>query len=331
MADAARFRQTTLAVQDGAVLLYLLTSGVMRALAGGAKTAEALGAELGVQGPRLRQLLDHAMGLGFLVREGERYGLCEGDAEHFEDLGFERSVIWGGYEGFLGALLSMPQAMREGPQRQVAGTGADVDGAERDAFIRYLHSRSIDSAVAFADQVGDVGRVLDLGCGLGTYAAELARRWPSMTGVLVDRPNAADSVATFLAEEGLTDRLEFRGGELLDMDLSGDWDLVIMSNLVHNLGEPRSRALLAKLRPTLAPGGRVAIKDIAVKSDRSGPVGALRFGVTMATATEDGDVFPADEVRGWMAEAGFAVEEVDLEGSYLLLGSAGPGLQLRQQ
>jgi SAM-dependent methyltransferase len=323
--DSQRFRSAVLGLQEGAVILFLLHRGIFRSLVGGDRSAAELADEFALHEGRLRRILDLAMGLGFLKREGQQYGLVDGDAAHFDDLDFERSILWGGYDGMLATLLDLPNIVAGGPHRDIAGTGATAATQDqRDESLRYLHSRSGASAEAFVDALGPtpIHRSLDVGCGLGTYSAALARRFPELCGTLVDRENARGAIEAFLLEEGLADRLRFDGGDLTTMDLPPKLDVVVVSNLVHNLGEPRSRALLERVRLQLAPGGRVAVKDVAVDAERTGPLGALRFGVTMATATLDGDVFPACEVRGWMEDAGYDVQEtIDLGGSYLLVGT----------
>ncbi|MCP4873591.1 MAG: hypothetical protein GY898_33310 [Proteobacteria bacterium] len=142
--------------------------------------------------------------------------------------------------------------------------------------------------------------------------------------MLVDRSNAGAAIEGFFAGEGLAERTRFVGGDFLSDDFGDGFDLALVGNLIHNLGEAGSRALLHRLGDRMAPGGRVAIKDIAVQDDRLAPTSAGRFAVSMAMFTDGGGVFPASEAAAWLADAGFAHESTtDLSrapGSYLVVG-----------
>ncbi len=114
------------------------------------------------------------------------------------------------------------------------------------------------------------------------------------------------------------------GGDFLTADFGDGFDLAIVGNVAHNLGEAGTRALLGRVRERLVPGGRVAVKDLVVADDRLAPEAAVRFGICMALFTDAGGVFPASEVAGWLAAEGFEVvarEELTVAaGSYLVVG-----------
>jgi len=100
-------------------------------------------------------------------------------------------------------------------------------------------------------------------------------------------------------------------------------DPALVGNLIHNLGEADSRRLLGRLRSRVAPGGRVAIKDLVVDDDRLAPASAGRFAVSMALFTDGGGVFPASEAVTWLEAEGFTHESTTVlqraGGSYLVV------------
>ncbi len=55
----------------------------------------------------------------------------------------------------------------------------------------------------------------------------------------------------------------------------------------------------------LAPGGTIAIAEILVDEDRTGPAPALIFAVNMLVNSDQGDTFSLGEIRAWLAGAGF--------------------------
>ena len=264
---------------------------------------------------------------GFLEKIGSTYALVDGDAPIFDPAGPHASSL--GFSDVavsFGRMAQMVEVLRTDTPLAAAGSGGEATAAERERFLRYLHSRSLDGADEVAELLAPARptALVDLGCGLGTYTAALLRRLPDASGVLVDRPNAAPAVTAFFAEEGLAGRTRFHGGDFLADDFGGGFDLALAGNLIHNLGEADSRALLRRLFHRVVPGGRVAIKDIAVSDDRLAPASAGRFAVSMAMFTDGGGVFPASEAAAWLVDAGFehasTVDLVRARGAYLVVG-----------
>jgi ubiquinone/menaquinone biosynthesis C-methylase UbiE len=115
-----------------------------------------------------------------------------------------------------------------------------------------------------AETVADLaqGVVLDIGCGPGTVALDLARRAPglSVTGVDI----SADMVGLAreqAAQSGLGGRLRFEvadGAALPFPDASAD--LIISTLSMHHW--ERKGAVLAELARVIRPGGEIRIYDV---------------------------------------------------------------------
>ncbi len=313
--------------QDSMALLAAFETGVFAALLAGPATAPELGDRLGVSGWRLGAFLDRVVAQGFLVKDGGTYALVAGDEGLFDGTaGRTRSLGFADSETFFGRLARGADVLRTDQSLAVAGTGGDAPPAERARFLRYLHERSQGGADEVASELTrePVRRVLDLGSGMGTYATAILRRATDATAVLVDRPNAGPVVAEHLHDVGLSDRARFIGGDFLQDDLGGGFDLAVVSNIVHNIGSETTCRLLRRVHGLLLPGGRVAIKDLAIQPDRLAPASAGRFALTMALFTERGGVFPAEEAVDWLGATGFTLESMrDLvvaKGSWLVVG-----------
>jgi cyclopropane-fatty-acyl-phospholipid synthase len=105
-------------------------------------------------------------------------------------------------------------------------------------------------------------RVLDVGCGWGSFALHAAgRHGAHVTGITLSEPQAA--VARRRAQEaGLADRVDFR---VMDYrDISGErFDAIASIGMVEHVGEERIDLYAQRLAELLAPGGRLLNHGIA--------------------------------------------------------------------
>jgi trans-aconitate 2-methyltransferase len=108
----------------------------------------------------------------------------------------------------------------------------------------------------FLDLVGRVGassprRVVDLGCGPGSYTALLADRWPTAA------VEGIDSSPEMIAAAPAAERLTFRVGDVVDWDPSGV-DVIISNATLQWV--PTHRALVSTWAAALPPGGWLAFQ-----------------------------------------------------------------------
>lgn len=328
IADRLRlFNEIVGRFDDSIALLAARELGVFEGLLEGSLTPEQLAERCGVAERRLRQLLDLIVALGFLARKGNRYGLVPGDEAFFDSRGrWPEALGFADFRDFFEGRARTVDVLRSDRPLEAAGVGAATDIAKREHFLRYLHQRSLAGADEVAEALASpsVRRIVDLGSGLGTYSVALLRLCPDATALLFDRPNAGNAVRAYLEEQGLSDRAEFIGGDVLTDDFGADHDLALLSNFVHCLGPEQNQALLHRVAAALGKGGRVAVKDLGVSSDRTSPLSAVRFGFNMALMSDRGNVYPKETVSRWLYNAGLThqheVPLVRAGGSYLVVG-----------
>ncbi len=110
--------------------------------------------------------------------------------------------------------------------------------------------------------IDEVQSVLDLGCGTGFAAREIARR-PQFKGKVVGidiSPQLTELASKFADEERVSSRVEFRVGDSRSLDLENDsFDVVIAHTLISHLPDPN--ALIEEMIRLAKPGGLVAIYD----------------------------------------------------------------------
>ncbi len=109
------------------------------------------------------------------------------------------------------------------------------------------------------------GRILDVGCGFGLFAAYFGQTQPARRIVGID-PNArrigmARDVAHRLGLEGH----EFVVGDVRDANLEGPFDAAYVLDVMKHGPPGDQERTLERLRAALAPGGVLLVKDITTE------------------------------------------------------------------
>jgi len=146
-----------------------------------------------------------------------------------------------------------------------------------------------------------------------TLVGILAERELAVTpleATVLDLPPSAAVGRKIVAEEGFADRVSFREGDVFELGLGEDLDVVSVFNLIHHLPEERDVELCRMARAALRPGGVLVIGDSArpEPGDQLSPHGAVSS--LLFYAWSHSRNFAPSEVSRWMREAGFEDVEV---------------------
>src|SRR6478672_11706651 len=170
-----------------------------------------------------------------------------------------------------------------GVDRWTEGGAGWWDGfyADRSRPVPFFVAKPDENLVAYLDRgLLAGGRALDLGCGPGRNALQLASRGFEVDGV--DLSPAAVAWAEERArgrgvggagggETGA--RVRFHCGDafaLVGTELTGPYDLVYDSGCFHHLPPHRRVSYLALLDRVLAPGGHLALTSFAAGEEGMG-------------------------------------------------------------
>jgi len=120
--------------------------------------------------------------------------------------------------------------------------------------LSFFYPAETTMRAAYEEQIlsGCTGkRVLEYGCGLGSYAFELTARKARVTGIDISHV-AIDYAQRTAADRGLTIDFRVMNAESLDFP-DGAFDLVCGSGILHHLN---LETALDQIRRVLAPGGK---------------------------------------------------------------------------
>ena len=293
--DEATARRKLLDLADdrpGAALGVAVRLGLFAALAEGHRTAAELARGLGADEGALEVLADALVAVGLLDKDAPHYSNAElataclvSSTAYIGD-----RVITGRPRGAEARLL---RAVRDG-QRPAP---RDLPRALSRAL--YRDAQVLGPRLAQSLDLARSRHLLDVGGGLGGYAAAFCDAWPDLHATVFDLPGAVREGRRLAAP-----RLEFVSGDFLRDPLPRGYDVVLASDILHGQRPSDAARLVRVLRDALEPGGLLVLRDVLMERERTGPRWAALFSLTLLE-TSGSRCYAEDEVRGWLADAGF--------------------------
>jgi ubiquinone/menaquinone biosynthesis C-methylase UbiE len=259
--------------------------------------ADALSRAMATDRRATALLLDALVSMGLLTKQSEKYRntplsaryLLKDSPEYQGDIIKHADVLWQNWS----ALDEVVVAGRP------AGRAFDYQ-----TFIMGMHNLALLKVkdVTKAMKLRTVRKALDLGCGPGTYAQEMAKKGIAVT--MFDRPEAI-KIAKKLASKQKIKGIRFVEGDFLNDPIGVGYDLILVSQILHAYSEETNIAIFDKCRSALNPGGRVLIQEFYINNERTYPPLSALFSINMLVNTEGGRCYSPDEISGWLEETGY--------------------------
>jgi cyclopropane fatty-acyl-phospholipid synthase-like methyltransferase len=165
--------------------------------------------------------------------------------------------------------------------------------------------------------------LLDLGAGPGVYAFHLGMHNPDLKLYLQDMPEVLEVAKEVQKKYPLQNEVTYLPYDAVSGEVPGSYDMVLVSNMLHMVGEQASRALLKKLYKNVNPGGSVVVQAQFLRDDHRGGRWPAVMDLILLCTTPAGRNHSVAEARTWMEEAGFT----DIE--YCPMGLANTNSLLR--
>lgn len=157
------------------------------------------------------------------------------------------------------AVAERPNKRHRSPRRVPAAEIARLDPYKFMATVgkRVIHPggrASTDTLLRWAG-ITETSRVLDVGCGVGTTAIEIARRFGSTVTAVDIAPLMLERAVPNVAAAGMSNRVRVTPGDILALAFDdAAFDVVIAEAVTMFVDRTRAAAELARVT---APGGRV--------------------------------------------------------------------------
>jgi SAM-dependent methyltransferase len=179
--------------------------------------------------------------------------------------------------------------------------------ADREAFVAAMHSVSgpIADDVIAGWGPPKFSHALDVGGASGTWTLALLRAMPGARATLFDLPDAVQQARERIGSTEFNDRVTLVVGDFYRDELPRGADLAFVSAIVHQHSRDRNRELFRKIHRALEPGGTIAIRDVVMNADHTGPTFGALFAVNMIVNTDTGGTFSFEEFAEDLQAAGF--------------------------
>ena len=158
-------------------------------------------------------------------------------------------------------------------------------------------------AVVAAFDLSRFRRMVDLGGATGHLVLTACAQYPKLQGAVFDLPAAISTAREFVARAAADDRVELLGGDFFTDPLP-EADLFALGRILHDWGEDKDRALLAKVWERLPYGGALLIAEKLLNDTKSGPMPAIMQSLSMLVCAE-GKERTLAEYTALLRQAGF--------------------------
>ncbi|MBS2534577.1 class I SAM-dependent methyltransferase [Catenulispora sp. NF23] len=198
----------------------------------------------------------------------------------------------------LPVLMEAPQMLREGRKLSLSDQDGQVIARSTrvvEPFVEEAVRRTLDRDRPL--------RLLEVGCGAGTYVRLAAQLNPRLTALAIDlQDEVAAEAAENMAVWGLAGRVETRQGDLRTLTVEPQFDLVTLHNNIYYFPPGDRVDVLRKARSLLAPGGRLLLTTAC----RGGNLGLEVLNLWFTHADFGGPLPTVEDLVRQLDDAGFA-------------------------
>ena len=284
--------------------------GIYEAIGKNLKTAEEIAATCKTNTHATKQLLNCLVGIGYLKWTDEKYSLKpkyykwllkESEANLIAKLRFQL-VEWNW-------MAMLEDYVRTGKTLDLHSTASEK---EWNLYQEGMRDLSVNAAKELAGKIPlskNANTILDIGGSHGLYSIELCKKYPGLKSTILELPGAIDSASAIAKRYDSTGRVSYRAGNALTDDLgTGQYDMVMINNVVHHFTAEQNKALAVKVARALKTEGIFIIGEfIRAEKPGEGGVIASASGLYFSVISASGN-WSVSEIESWQKNAGLKTE-----------------------
>jgi SAM-dependent methyltransferase len=295
---------------QSSVLFALLKLRIFERIDEGTVRLDELARDLGARAETLSRLLNAGVILKLLEsRDGIHFGISPTCRTVVSPSAGEYYVgDWiRTLDFFCGPLQKLDEAvLKSGPTIDPAThLGGDKESSRSFALSMHNYASLRGKELATFLKTEGSTSLLDVGCGPGTYAFHLGAKNQHLDLYLADHPVVLETAQEIEASYALPNSVHYLPLDVLEDEIPGAYDIVLVSNVLHGLGEGASRKLIKRLYHSVSPGGSLVIQAQFMRDDRLGGRWPIFLDLVQLCVTAEGRNHAPGETRRWLEDAGF--------------------------
>jgi 3-hydroxy-5-methyl-1-naphthoate 3-O-methyltransferase len=308
--DREKLRAMASGFQSAKILLAANELGIFKLLAKRGLSADEVSGALGLDREGTEMLLGALVGLKLIERKrGKLYNTPEVYEHLGKDSDDSMSCIFSHMNHLYESWGNLDKVVKKGRPKIKAPSKLLSDKKANRAFICGMFEVGRPTAQMFVEEMdlSGVRKFADIGGGPGAYPITIGRKHPDMSFVLADYPNTVKVAREYVKKYGMSRRVKLAECAFFDVDelgIGGDFDMALLSQVLHAAPDEKAKGLLEKVFRILRPGGRVVINENALNDDRFSPPPPLVFAINMLVQNA-GRTFTTGELKSWLKESGF--------------------------
>ena len=302
-------------------LLSAIELGLFTELAKGALDAGAIRDRLKLHPRSARDFLDALVALRMLERDASGKYRNTSETDFFLDR--TKPSYAGGILEMANARLypfwgGLTQALRTGQPQNEAKNGGNpfekiyADPKRLEGFLSAMTGISLGAAMAIAQKFPwkNYKTMIDIGCAQGALPVQVALAHSHITGGGFDLKAVGPIFEKYVAENGLTKRLQFHAGSFFTDPLPTA-DVLVMGHILHDWNLEEKKMILRKAFDALPANGALIVYEALIDDDRRENAFGLLMSLNMLIETPGGFDYTGADCQSWMCEAGFRETRVE--------------------
>jgi SAM-dependent methyltransferase len=292
---------------QSAALMAAVEIGVFTAISKGAGTYDEVARAVDIHPTNAERLMVMLCAAGLLQKSGDRHKNAA-DVERF---------LVEGEPGYMGPWITFtkPQWNEWGrlsehlrvKSLKVMGSIETFTVADAKRYHNATYSIGRGAGRRFVRQV-DLSkrkRIMDIGGGSGAYCIAAAKTHPAIRAVVLDLPVVCEVARDFIAENGVSDRVEALPCNFTRDPFPSDCDVAIMASNLPMYGRDMIASVIRKAHDALVPGGEMHLIGETTNNERTGPWGPAYWGLGQALSDSLGVAHSEADVINYFRDAGF--------------------------
>jgi predicted transcriptional regulator len=175
-------------------------------------------------------------------------------------------------------------------------------------FTRAMYGVSVGPAMALAKifDFSNYKKLIDIGGGSGVYAIEVVKENPKMSATVLDLGPACEVANEYIKQFSLENKIQTKVLDYFNQELPRDYDVALLSHIVHLYEEEKARALLKKVYDSLpSEQGIIIISEWLLNDEKTGPVSSALMSLNMIVELERGRNYSFAEISNILTDVGF--------------------------